>query len=278
MSRDRISAVALLSYPATVRAARGSEMVATLQDISAGSRLRFAREIVDLVRLGLRTRATSTARAGAGRLIADGLCLAGIWLMALDVTTLTIQRAHGLEDPLLAWAPLAALTGALAVAVVGRERIAGIAALAWTALRLPLLWDHHPGIAGLVPEVLPVACFCVMVVAPRRRTVDLRRLACLLAPATVVLTLAPPAGERSPLLVAYVALMAILGVAFCIAMLPTDPRPAIAGAVSMSSIGLAVVAVHHDGSAAALAVAAAAPVVLAVAITRTRRLQRTTLI
>jgi uncharacterized membrane protein YjjB (DUF3815 family) len=72
--------------------------------------------------------------------------------------------------------------------------------------------------------------------------------------------------------------MAILGVAFCIAMLPTDPRPAIAGAVSMSSIGLAVVAVHHDGSPAALAVAAAAPVVLAVAITRTRRLQRTTLI
>jgi hypothetical protein len=276
MSRDRISALALLSYPPAVRAARGSEMVATLQDISAESRLRFVREIVDFVRLGLRTRAASTASAGAGRLVADGLCLAGIWLMALDATTLTIQRARGLEDPLLASAPLAVLTGALAVAVVGRERIAGIAALAWTALRLPLLWDHHPGVAGLAPEVLPVACFCVMVVAPRRRTVDLRRLACLLAPATVVVTLAPPAGERSPLLVAYVALMAILGVASCIAMLPTDPRPAIAGAVSLSSVGLAVVAVHDDGSPAALLVAAAAPVVLAFAVSRTRRLQRAT--
>jgi hypothetical protein len=57
-------------------------------------------------------------------------------------------------------------------------------------------------------------------------------------------------------------------------MLPTDPRPAIAGAVSLSSVGFAVVAVNHDGSAPVLLIATAAPLVLAAAIVRTRRLRR----
>ena len=249
-------------------------MRATLHDVSAGSRRAFAREAVDLVRLGLRARATATATAGAPRLIADGLCLAGVWLMALDLATLMTQRARGLEDPLLAAAPLALLAAALAVALVGADRVAGAGALAWTALRLPALWDHHPGIANLAPEALPIACFCVMVLAPRRRAPDLRRLGWLIVPAMLILTLAPPNGERSPLLLAYVALGAILATAFCLVMLPTDPRPAIAGAVALSSVGLAVVAVNHDGSAPACLIAAAAPLVLAAAVARTRRLRR----
>src|SRR3954467_6557460 len=80
MSRERIAGLGLLSYPAgpprDAREARGEEMLATLHDVSAGSRRGFAREIADLVRLGLRMRATTTATVGARRLIADGLCLA----------------------------------------------------------------------------------------------------------------------------------------------------------------------------------------------------------
>jgi hypothetical protein len=89
------------------------------------------------VRLGLRTRATSTARVGARRLIADGLCVAAVWLMTLDVSTLVTQRARGMHDPLLAPTPLALLVAALALALIGRDRLAGAAALAWTALRMP---------------------------------------------------------------------------------------------------------------------------------------------
>ena len=62
--------------------------------------------------------------------------------------------------------------------------------------------------------------------------------------------------------------------AFGLAMLPTDPRLAIAGAVSLSTVGLQVVAVNHDGSAPAWLIVAAAPLVLAAAATRTRRLRR----
>ena len=166
MSRERIAGLALLSYPAAAREARGEEMLATLYDVSAGSRLGFAREIVDLARLGLRMRAISTASVGARRLIADGLCLAAAWLMTLDVSTLVTQRARGMHDPLLAPAPLALLVAALALALIGRDRLAGAAALAWTALRLPSLWDHHPGIVNLAPELLPILCFCVMAARP----------------------------------------------------------------------------------------------------------------
>jgi hypothetical protein len=274
MSRERLAGLALLCYPADARQARGEEMLATLHDVSAGSRRAFAREIADLARLGLRTRATATARVGARRLIADGLCLAAVWLMTLDVSTLATQRARGMHDALLAPAPLALLVAALALGLIGRDRLAGAAALAWTALRMPALWDHHPGIVNLAPELLPILCFCVMVVAPRRRATDLRRLGWLIVPATLVLTLAPPSGERSPLLLAYVALGAILVTAFALALLPTDPRLAIAGAVSLSSLGVAVVISHHDAAAPATVFVAAAPLALAVTVGRTRHLRR----
>jgi hypothetical protein len=276
MTRARIAGLALLAYPTGARQARGEEMLATLHDVSAGSRRGFAHEIVDLVRLGLRTRATSTASVGARRLLADGLCLAGVWLMTLDLSTLMAQRARGMHDALLAPAPLVLLLAALAVALVGRDRMAGAAALTWTALRMPTLWDYHPGIVNLAPEALPIACFCVMVLAPRRRTVDLRRLGWLIVPATLVLTLGPPNGEQSPLLLAYVALGAILVTVFALAMLPTDPRVAIAGAVSLSTLGVSVVVHHHDASAPALLFAAAAPLAVAVAVARTRQLRRVT--
>src|SRR3954451_11059886 len=75
MTRADAAKIALLAYPSPTRTARGDEMPATLLDASAGSRRRFSGELVDLTRVGLRERATLTARAGAGRLAADGLCL-----------------------------------------------------------------------------------------------------------------------------------------------------------------------------------------------------------
>jgi hypothetical protein len=274
MSRERIAGLALLSYPADAREARGEEMLATLHDVSAGSRRGFAREIADLVRLGLRMRATTTATVGGRRLIADGLCLAAAWIMTLDLSTLLTQRARGMHDPLLAPAPLALLVTALALALISRDRLAGAAALAWTALRVPSLWEHHPGIVNLAPEALPILCFCVLAIAPRRRATDLRGLGWLIVPATLVLTLAPPNGERSPLLLAYVALGAILVTAFALAMLPTDPRLAIAGAVSLSTLGVAVVIHHHDAAAPAILFVPAAPLILAAAAARTWQLRR----
>ena len=258
MSGERIAELALLAYPAAARAARGDEMLATLQDASAGSRRHFVREIADLVRLGLRARGSQTASAGARRIVADGLCLAAVWFMTLDVSTLLSQRARGMHDPLLSrrrspssgrssrsrWsamtgspAPGARVDGAAHSGAVGPPRR-----------------DRQPRARGpprrlLLRELL----------VPRRRAPDLRRLAWLLVPATLVATAAPPPGEASPLLLAGVLLAALFVVVVAVALLPTDPRLAIAGAVSLSNLGIAVVVINHDSALVPLAVRGRGP-------------------
>jgi hypothetical protein len=275
VSRERVAAVALLAYPPAARTARGDEMLATLLDSSAASGRRFAREILDLVRLGLRARGAETASAGVGRVIGDGVCLAGAWFMTLELSILLSQKARGMHDPLLSSTSIVLLAAVLAITLIGYDRLAGAGALVWTALRFPLLLDAHAGIAGVVPEVLPIACFTVMLLAPRRRAPDPRRLAWLLVPATLVATLGPADSEQSPLLLAAVALAAVAVIVVAAAMLPTDPRLAIAGALPTTCLGIQVVG-NAPPDAMLVLFLAAAPAVLAVAVTRTRGLQRRT--
>lgn len=268
MNRERLTRAALLAYPPDLRAVIGAEMTATLLDASAGSRMRFVRELADLARLGLRSRARRTAAAGPRRVIADGLCLAGVWLMTLDLSTLLAQTVRGMHDPLLAPPSLILLGVALGLALVGHDRIAGVTALLWTAARLPALLDHRPGAAlAVVAATLPsVTCFAVMALAPRRRGPDVRGLAWLIVPATLVLAFGPPHYDQSPLLVALVAITALLVALYALAMLTTDPRTAIAASIPLSTIGIGA------GSFAVLALAA--PLVLVVALTRVRQLRR----
>ena len=113
-----------------------------------------------------------------------------------------------MHDPLLAPASIALLAVALALALIGFDRPAGTAALLWTAARMPALIDHDRGLsAPALADTLPsIACFAVLLLAPRRRRVDLRGLAWLVVPATLVATLGPPNYEQSPLLKAIVLL------------------------------------------------------------------------
>ena len=112
-----------------------------------------------------------------------------------------------------------------------------------------------------------------MALAPRRRPVDVRGLAWLVVPAGLAAAFGPSTGG---LPVVVVALAALLTVGAAAAMLPTDPRLAIAGALPVTCLGLAV-AGHPGTSTVGVAVLiATAPAVLAVAVTRTRRLRRPT--
>jgi hypothetical protein len=262
MIRERLAAVALLAYPPPTRAARGEEMAGTLLDAGAGSRRRLARELAGLVRAGLRARGEETARAG--RLVGDGVCLAGAWVMTLDLATLLAWRERGFDGPLLGWPSIALLAAALALALVGFDRLAGAAALAWTGFRLPALSHLHPVLLGLVPEILPALCFAVLVLAPRRRAPAPRRLGWLIVPVWLALALGP----HNPLLVAGVALGAIAAVALALASLPVDPRLAIAGALPLTSVAIGVAATQHDLAPPIVLMVAATPAVLAVARTR----------
>ena len=250
MRRERATRAALLTYPPEVRAQVGPEMTATLLDASAGSRTRFLRELTDVARTGLRLRGQRTTVVGARRILADGVCLAGVWLMTLDLSTLGAQTVRGFHDPLLAPWSMVLVGAALALALVGYDRVAGAAALVWTAARFPLLLDHHPGMGLVVAAVtLPsAACFVVLVVAPRRRAPDLRRLAWLVVPLTLVATFGPPQYDQSALLLVLVAVAVLLVVVYALATLATDPRMAIAGAVPLLTVSA--------GSAALLTLAA----------------------
>jgi hypothetical protein len=267
MRRERAALAALAAFPRDVRERTGREMTATLLDVSSDSRTTFLRELAGLVRAGLRARARHTAAAGAGRVVADGLCLAGVWVMTLDLSTLLSQRARGFEDPLLAPGSLILLAAALALALVGYDRVAGVLALAWTAARFPALLDHRPGMEALLVAVTlpPLACFAALVAAPRRRPRDPRRLAWLLVPLTLVATFGPPDYDQSPLLLALVAVGAVLVAAYAIATVTIDPRVAIAAAVPLSTIAVGT----GPGAVLALLV----PALLVLTVVRIRRLQ-----
>jgi hypothetical protein len=237
---SRAVRAALLAYPADVRERLGAEMTATLLDVSRGSRRRFGRELACLAGAGLRARAERTAGESGRRVLADGVCLGAAWLMTLDLSTLLAQRVRGLHDPLLAPASLVLLGVALALVLVGHDRLAGTAALLWTGARLPALLADVPGSAPavLAATLVPVACFATLVLAPRRRRPDPRRLAWLAVPAVLVATFGPPPWEQSPLLVGLVALAALLVVLCVLATLASDPRLAIAMALPLLTLGI----------------------------------------
>jgi hypothetical protein len=265
--RERATRAALLTYPPDLRERVGPEMTATLLDASAGSRARFARELAGLGRAGLRVRGQRTTAAGARRVLADALCLTGVWFMTLDLSTLLAQRVRGFEDPLLAPWSLVLLAAALALALVGYDRIAGVAALVWTATRFPILLDHRPGMAVVLLAVtLPSAsCFAVLVFAPRRRAVDPRRLAWLVVPVTLAAAFGPKPYEQSPPLIALVTIATVLVIVYGLATLATDPRIAIAGAIPLLTVA----------AGAAVPMTVIALVVLAAAVGRVHRLART---
>lgn len=243
MIRELAVEIALRSYPAKLRQERGAEMVSTLLDASGDSRRRFAREWFDLLREGFRARALQTASAGAGRLIADGFCLCAILLMSVDLIILVIWRTgHFQHDPLVALWSIGLLAAALALALVGHDRLAGGLGLIWLVTRFPAVLHEEfwqPGSPGkatadhvllvLYQSALPFACFAVLLLAPRRQAVDLRRLAWLALPVLLIVQDSPQQhGQGVTLAFLVQALALLLVVLFAAIMLPTDPRLAIA--------------------------------------------------
>jgi hypothetical protein len=237
MSREALARIALRALPREVRASREEEMIGTLLDSSAGSHARLVWEIADLLRVGMRMRAARTRCVSPQRLLADGFCRGAILLMTLDLSTLLSQRLGGVEDPLLSCMSICVLGAILALALIGAERLAGSAALAWTAARFPELVAHNHTFNGLAPTVVPLICFTVLIVNPRRRRLDLRRIAWL-APAVLVAAYAPRGGN-GPIAV-LVSLAAILFVLVALLRIPTDPRLAIACALPAAYVALMV--------------------------------------
>jgi hypothetical protein len=276
MTRDGLVHLALVAFPPGERAARGPELAAIALDVTDGaSRRVVARELVGLVRAGLDVRATRGASLGPFRLLADGLCLAAAWFLTLELATLLGQHVRGMHDPLLAPWAIALPAVALALVLVGFDRAGGLLALVWTAARMPaVLRDGAAPLHAAIATLLPALCLVVLVLAPRRRPRDLRRLAWLAIPLTLALIFGPPNDQHNGVLVLCVV-FAVLGVfAAAIVALPADPRLAVAGATPLTSFAAGAFTRPQTVTLLVLAVLATGPAACAIAVARARRLRR----
>jgi hypothetical protein len=276
MKRERIARVALRAFPATARSAHGEEMLGTLLDVSGASRARFARELIDFVRSGMRARATQTAQAGAQRIVADGVRLSCVWLLTLFASSELANRIRGF-DPLGPWHPLAPwslalLVAALALTLIGYDRLAGVTALLCVATLVadPVWRDQTFSRRELM--VVPVICFITLALTPRRREPDHRRLAWLTLAAA--LALASSASDDPTAALVIFGLLVLVPPA--LGMLPTDPRLAIACALPVTSFGIHMAQDRGGPGVLGVVFLCAAPLILTLSVTRTRRLQAQT--
>jgi hypothetical protein len=268
VNRERLASVALRALPAELRASRGEEIVGTLLDSSVAGPGRFGQEVVGLVRFGLRARAARTASAGTRRLVADGFCCGAILVMTLDLSTLLAQRVgRGYADSLVSWTSIGVLGVILATALVGAERLAGVAALAWTASRMPDLVAHNPTFDGVAPTSVPVVCFAVLILAPRRRGFDLRRLGWLGATAALVVAFGPRDSGAFGVIVGGAAIVVIVA---AVLRLATDARLAIACSLPAAYVGIQVAG---KPAVPAWLLVVVPPLVVAAGVVRMQRLQ-----
>jgi hypothetical protein len=191
MSRERIVRAAMLAYPPEVRNARGSEMLDTALDVTRESPRRLLRESLALARSGLRARAGVTAEAGTRRLTAN-VCAQGatVWGLVLLIAWLHLDKqiydnAGSVPQQTLYIAYQVLLALAIAAALIGYDRISAVFGLAWIVVLLDatLTLSHwlgggsHEWVAHWISFVaVPLACYLVMLLRPRARRRDARRL------------------------------------------------------------------------------------------------------
>lgn len=272
MRRAVVARVALRAFPASLRSSHGEEMLDTLRDVSA-THGRYLRELIGLVRAGMQARGLQNARAGARRVVADGICLAAVWLLTLFLSSELGNRIRG-YDPLGPWQPLSywslALLGtALALALIGYERLAGVTAILFVATLFTGPGWGDTSISRRELMLVPVLCFVTMALAPRQRRPDRRRLAWL----ALTGALAVASSQSDDPTGAILILGLLVLVPASLVMLRTDPRLAIACAVPASAFGIHMT--QDPGGPGLLGVLflCAAPLSLAITVTLTRHLQ-----
>jgi hypothetical protein len=217
---ERVARVSLLAYPRDVRESRGDEMMDTLLDLSMGSWWRVLAESLGLVRSGLRARASITAGSGSRRLVATGCAQAAtVWGLVLLTAYLQLDRmildsrgvalregalfmTQSLHGEVALFLPQALIAVSVAAALIGYDRIAALFGFAWLGVLLHrdllptnwLPWDRPAHLIALA--LVPAACYVVMLLMPRARGHDARRLLWLAA--ALLIGLAPSPDFTNP--------------------------------------------------------------------------------
>ena len=153
-----------------------------------------------------------------------------MWLLTLFFASELGNRIKGF-DPRGPWVPmapwtLALLGAALVLGLIGYDRLAGATALAFVASVFADPARYDLTTRDRTALLVPVICFVALLLAPRRRQPDPRRLAWLVLVAALAVAAGTRAGDDTMALVGILPLLVLLIPVF--ALLRTDPRPAIA--------------------------------------------------
>ena len=165
---------------------------------------------------------------------------------------------------------MALLAAALALALIGYDRLAGITALIFVATLVADPAWHDQTFSRRELMVVPVICFITLALAPRRRKPDPRRLAWLALTAALAVVSSKTDDPTAAILILGVLFLAPLA----LATLATNPRFAIAYALPLTSFGIHMA--QDPGGPGVLGVLflAATPLVLTIVVARTRHLQQ----
>ena len=268
MMQERIARSALLAYPASARDMR-AEMLGTVLDAGESSHARFGYEIVVLVWSGWRARLSQRTDVGALRLLADGLCLAGVWMLTLIFAGDVGDRVRGLrpgdpEHP--SWLTLSLIVLALSLALAGRDRPAGAAALLFSTIIVLGPDRYDLGDRWRNALLVPIACFLTLVLIPRRRRPGPHGLAWLGFIVGVAFASSLSTDSTAAILLVGLASLAPLS----LLLIPVDPRPAIACAVCVCFFGVAMTQDQGGPGLLGLMFLAATPAVLTLVAVRAR--------
>lgn len=226
--RERLARAAAWFVPPQDR----SEPVHTALDISEGSIVAFTRELAGLAWFGYRRRGADIAGTGLGRVLADGLCQGAVWVLVFELADLVAHIITGSGGPLESHLAAVLLAVALALALGGLDRLAGVAGLGWLAVWTPILAQYRTP-AGLTALLVPLLGFVALLAVPRRRHLDARRLLWFAVPAALAATAGP--GNPAAFVLWLPVVLVVAGAA--VLMLPTDPRLAIAAALPITYVG-----------------------------------------
>jgi hypothetical protein len=262
--RERLARAAAWFVPAPER----SEPVHTALDVAGGSITRFVRELAGLAWYGYRRRGADVAGISLGRVLADGLAQGAVWVVVFELADLVAHISLGHRGPLESLTATVLLAVALALALVGLDRLAGLAGLGWLVVWTPILAQYRTP-AGLTALLVPLLGFAVLLAAPRRRALDARRLLWFAVPAAIASTAGP--GPNPVGFLIWLPIVLIV-VAAAVLMLPTDPRLAIAAALPITYIG-SQKAVRGDAGSIVLTSAVLLALALAVLLRRLRHPQ-----
>ena len=231
--RAWLGRLALRAYPRNVARSHREEMLSTMLDVGAESRLVFARDLSSLVVGGLRERTRGVASSGTRQLVTDACSIGLVVFLVVPVGDL-LGRFTDFYSTYSTQQLLVSLIICVSVPLllVGYNRAVGIIgsfAIAvgdWITIQ-----QGHPALVDVLNPfarmAIPAMCCLVLIGDPGRRPLRPRRLMWLLVPILLAILLPRGPGADQVLGLDYQEAFLVLVTGIGVLRLPWDPRLAL---------------------------------------------------